>query len=134
MMDRRNSTDVELGFSDGAAVCGKQSESHEQIKIGMVLDKRSGTVVYPAQLELLVIGRSLSKETADELSIEHLLEGAQSRMRRQVAEATSLLGATEWLQTASKSWCSKELVPLRLRFAPNTVSVADTLQYSTSII
>lgn len=36
VMDRRNSTDVELGFSDGVAVCGKQSELDGQIKIGMV--------------------------------------------------------------------------------------------------
>jgi hypothetical protein len=92
VMDGRKAVEVEYGFSDGVVVCGKQTERSEQIKIGMVLDNHSDAVVYPTQLELLVIGRTLSKEAASELGIEKLLEGAKSRMMGRVSEAIGLLG------------------------------------------
>lgn len=90
LMEGLKSAEVELGFSDRFALCGKNEETSDQIDIGLVLNEY-GEVLYPTQMEQVVIGRALSRETAGKLGISKLLEGVESRMRNRVTQASYVL-------------------------------------------
>jgi hypothetical protein len=72
----------------------------------MILDERSGEVLYPTQMEQIVIGRALTKEAADNSGISKLLEDAASRMRNRVARASHVLEGYGCPQIALKNWWS----------------------------
>ena len=83
---RKLPSEVELGFSSGVFSFGDKSTHDEQILVGMPIDD-NGVVIYPSELEKVVLARALSKERMQALGIERLLQGALARLERTVQDA-----------------------------------------------